>query len=324
MVKPSARMQIRVLTGADVLAACPMPDAIDAVESGFAALSSGQASVPLRPSLPLRSGGAVCLVMPASLRGGSLASVKVVSVVPENRDLPIVQAAVVLVDAENGRVRALLDGTALTALRTGAAGGVAARRLARPDARVIAIYGAGAQARTQLQALVALRRFREIRIVARQREHAAALAAEFSRPGVKVVVGGREAARGADIVVCATTSAEPVFDAADLSPGVHVTGVGSYRPDMREIPPEALAGALVAVDQREAALSEAGEIIAAIQRGLLREEDLVEIGEDRARRSSADQRTVFKSVGNAVQDLVVAARALERAEAVGLGTLVEL
>jgi ornithine cyclodeaminase len=301
-----------------------MPEAIDAVEEGFRALSSGRASVPLRPSVPLRSGGSVALVMPASLRGVDVASVKVVTVVPENRALPIVQAAVVLVDAEDGRVRALIDGTTLTALRTGAAGGVAARRLARTDARVVAVYGAGAQARTQLQALVALRRFREIRVVARRREHAAAFVSEFSRPGVKCSVGGREAARGADIVICATTSAEPVFDANDLVPGVHVTGVGSYRPDMREIPPDAFAGALVVVDQREAALSEAGEVIAAVEGGIVKKEDLVEIGDDRARRTSAGQRTIFKSVGNAIQDLVVAARVLERAEAMGLGSLVEL
>jgi ornithine cyclodeaminase len=317
-------VRIRVLTGAALSAACPMPEAIDAVEEGFVALASGRATVPLRPSIPLRSGGAVALVMPAYLHGGSLASVKVVTVAPGNEVLPVVQAAVLLVDADDGRVRALVDGTALTALRTGAAGGVAARRLARPDARVITVYGAGAQARTQVQALMALRRFREIRVVARHRDHAARFASEFARPGVKVVVGGREAARGSDIVVCATTSAEPVFDAADLGRGVHVTGVGSYRPEMREIPPEALAGALVVVDQREAALSEAGEVIAAVERGIVKKEDLVEIGEQRARRTSPDQRTIFKSVGNAVQDLVVAARAFDRAETLDLGSIVEL
>jgi ornithine cyclodeaminase len=188
----------------------------------------------------------------------------------------------------------------------------------------VALYGAGAQAHTQLQALLALRRFREIRVVSRRREHASAFAAEFARPGVKVVVAGREAARGADIVVCATSSAEPVFDAGDLGPGAHVTGVGSFRPDMREIPPEAFAGALAVVDQREAALAEAGEVIAAVERGLLRTEDLVEIGDDRARRRSPDQRTVFKSVGNAVQDLVVASRALTRAESLGLGAVIDL
>ena len=319
-------MKIRIL-GADAIArACPMHDAIDVVEEGFRALSSGRAHVPLRLVLPLRERDSSVLFMPAALDGGDAASVKVVSVVPGNssRGLPIVQGAVLLVDATTGSPRALLDGTALTALRTGAAGGVAARRLARSDARVVAVYGSGVQARAQLQALVALRRYREIRVSSRHREHAAAFAAEFSRPGVKVVVSGREAARGADIVACATTSAEPVFDATDLAPGAHVTGVGSYRPDMREIPPEALAGALVVVDQRDAAVAEAGELIAAIEGGLIKKEDLIEIGEDRARRTSAGQRTVFKSVGNAVQDLVVAARVFERAEALGLGSLVEL
>ena len=319
-------VKIRVL-GADALArACPMPDAIDAVEEGFRALSSGRANVPLRLALPLREAGASALFMPAVMDEGSAATVKLVSVVPSNatRGLPIVQAAVVIVDATTGTPRALVDGTALTALRTGAAGGLAARRLARADSRVVALYGAGVQARAQLQALVSLRRFREIRIVAPHREHAAAFATEFSRPGVKVVVAGREAARGADIVVCATTSNTPVFEASDLGSGVHVTGVGSYRPEMREIPPEAFGGALVVVDQREAALAEAGELIDAVERRILNKEDLVELGEDRARRAAPEQRTIFKSVGNAVQDLVVATRALERAEKLDLGTMVEL
>lgn len=302
-----------------------MAEAIDAVEEGFRALSSGRTVVPLRQSVPLGSGG-LLLVMPAALAGGTMAGVKAVSVAPGNaaRGLPLVQAAVLLVDAETGSARALLDGTTLTALRTGAAGGVAARRLARPDARVAALYGAGAQARTQLEALLAVRRIREVRIVATHREHAVALASEFARPGVRVVVAGRDAARGADVVVCATTSASPVFDADDLAPGAHVTGVGSYRPDMVEIPPAAFSGALVTVDQRSAALAESGELQAAVRDGVIAESDLVEIGEERARRTSATERTVFKSVGNAIQDLVVATRVVERAEALGLGTVVEL
>jgi len=319
-------VKIRVLDAAAIARACSMAEAIDAVEEGFHELSAGRAHVPLRVALPLREQGAAVLSMPGAIDGAANASVKVVTVVPANasRGLPLVQAAVLLVDATTGVPRALLDGTSLTALRTGAAGGLAARRLMRADAGVIALYGAGTQARTQLAALFAVRRFREVRVVARQREHAATLIAEFGRPGVKFIVAGRDAARGADVVVCATTSAEPVFDAGDLVPGAHVTAVGSYRPEMREFPPEVLRGALVVVDQRAAALAEAGEIVAAVAAGYLRSDDLVEIGEERARRTDPAQRTVFKSVGNAVQDLVVAARALARAEALGLGTLVDL
>lgn len=303
-----------------------MADAIDAVEDGFRALAAGRARVPLRVSLPLAAQGASLLCMPAVLEGGGAASVKVVSVVPGNasRGLPLVQATVLLVDAEDGSPRALLDGASLTALRTGAAGGVAARRLAREDARVVAIYGAGVQARTQLEALLAVRRIREVRIVSMRRESAMALASDFARPGLRVSVASRGAARGADVIVCATTSAEPVFDAEDLRDGAHVTGIGSYRLDMREIPPEALRGALVVVDQREAAMAEAGEVASAIASGFLSRDDLVEIGEARARRTSSAQRTVFKSVGSAVQDLVVGARVLARAEAAGLGTIVDL
>ncbi len=319
-------MKVRVLPADAVRAACSMADAIDAVAEGFRALSDGRAKVPLRTVLPLRSEGGSVLFMPAALGGADVASVKVVSVAPTNvaRGVALIQAAVVVIDADTGQPKALLEGAALTALRTGAAGGVAARALSREDARVLALYGAGAQARTQLEAVLAVRPIREVRVVARHREHAEAFARDVARGGVRAEAWGADAARGADIVVCATSSATPVFDAALLADGVHVTGVGSYRPEMREIPPEALRGARVIVDQREAALAESGEIVAAVRAGYLSPADLVEIGEPSARRASPTERTVFKSVGNAIQDLVVASRIVRNAERLGLGTLVDL
>lgn len=319
-------MKVRVLPADAVRAACSMADAIDAVAEGFRALSDGRAKVPLRTVLPLRSEGGSVLFMPAALGGADVASVKVVSVAPTNvaRGVALIQAAVVVIDADTGQPKALLEGAALTALRTGAAGGVAARALSREDARVLALYGAGAQARTQLEAVLAVRPIREVRVVARHREHAEAFVRDVARGGVRAVAWGADAARGADIVVCATSSATPVFDAALLADGVHVTGVGSFRPEMREIPPEALRGARVVVDQREAALAESGEIVAAVRAGYLSPADLVEIGEPSARRASPTERTVFKSVGNAIQDLVVASRIVRNAERLGLGTLVDL
>ncbi len=319
-------MKVRVLPADAVRAACSMADAIDAVAEGFRALSDGRAKVPLRTVLPLRSEGGSVLFMPAALGGADVASVKVVSVAPTNvaRGVALIQAAVVVIDADTGQPKALLEGAALTALRTGAAGGVAARALSREDARVLALYGAGAQARTQLEAVLAVRPIREVRVVARHREHAEAFVRDVARGGVRAVAWGADAARGADIVVCATSSATPVFDAELLADGVHVTGVGSFRPEMREIPPEALRGARVVVDQREAALAESGEIVAAVRAGYLSPADLVEIGEPSARRASPTERTVFKSVGNAIQDLVVASRIVRNAERLGLGTLVDL
>jgi ornithine cyclodeaminase len=316
-------MAVRLLRAADVAIACPMADAIRAVAAGFAALSTGQAAVPMRLAVPLRH-DAVALTMPAALAGASLYSVKVVSVAPRNAlaGRPIVMATVLLGDAGTGELLALIDGTALTALRTGAAGGVAARELSRSNAQRVALFGAGAQARTQLLALAAVRSITDVRVVTRDPSHAAALRAwavhERALADVAIQPAApRDALDGADIVVTATSSHTPVFQGALLGDGVHVTAVGSFTPEMRELDDETLRGARLVVDQRAAALAEAGEL-----RGR-RADELVELGEilsGRAPGRSDDrQRTVFKSVGNAIQDLVVAARAFERARELGIG-----
>jgi ornithine cyclodeaminase len=316
-------MTVRLLRAADLSLACPMPDAISAVAGGFAALSAGQATVPVRLSLPLRH-DAVALTMPAALIDASSYSVKVVTVAPRNAlaGRPIVMATVLLGDAATGELLALIDGTALTALRTGAAGGVAARELSRSSAGRVALFGAGAQARTQLLALAAVRPVREVRVVTRDPVHATALRAWAAHERALAAVAirsatPREAVTGADIVVTATSSRTPLFQGGWLADGVHVTAIGSFTPDMRELDDETLRGAWLVVDQRAAALAEAGEL-----RGRSGDE-LVELGEILAGhasgRTSDAQRTVFKSVGNAIQDLVVAARAYERARELGVG-----
>lgn len=301
-----------------------MSDAMDAVGRGFRALSAGEATVPVRASLPI-AGNGVALSMPASLAGGPHWSVKLVTVAPGNpaRGLPLIAATVLLGDAATGVPLALLDGTSLTALRTGAAGGVAARTLARRDSAVVALFGAGAQARTQLAAVaVALERtLREVRIVSRDPLDAARAVAEWASdapPGVRYrATSADEAVRDADIVITATSSATPVFSGSALREGTHVTAVGSFKPTMRELDDDTIRGARVVVDQRDPALAEAGEL-----QGLTAA-DVIEIGDViagrvRGRRSAAE-RTVFKSVGNAIQDLVVASRAYERALELGLG-----
>lgn len=316
-------MTLRLLRAADVLAGCPMADAIEAVAEGFRALSSGQAFVPVRLAVPLRHGG-TALAMPAALAGASAYAVKVVSVAPANpaAGRPLVMATVLLADARTGELLALLDGTALTALRTGAAGGVAARALSRPAAAIVALFGAGAQARAQLQALAVVRPIREVRVVTREPVHAAALRAWAGAEGQlrDIVIGAatpQEAVDGADLVVTATTSPTPVFQGDWLGAGVHITAVGSFAPQMRELDDATLNGARVVVDQRAAALAEAGELQG------LGAGDVVELGEVLSGvvpgRSSDGERTVFKSVGSAIQDLMVGARIYERARELGLG-----
>lgn len=319
-------MTIRILCASDVRAACSMADAIDAVATGFVALSTGQATAPVRLSVPLADQG-VALTMPASSVGLSCYSVKVVSVLPANRAAggPLVTATVLLIDASSGALLALIDGTALTALRTGAAGGLAARTLAAPGASRVALFGAGAQARSQLLGLVAVRPVQDVRIVTRDPGHAAAFrewaASTPALAGIAITPADPEAAvAGADIVVTATSSGSPVFPGVALSPGVHVTAVGAFTSMTRELDEETMRGARVFVDQRAAALAEAGEL------QHLGPKDVTEIGEvingSAAGRIDVADRTIFKSVGNAIQDLVVAARSFERAQADGIGTVV--
>ncbi|HTJ61702.1 MAG TPA: ornithine cyclodeaminase family protein [Candidatus Saccharimonadales bacterium] len=316
-------MTVRLLRAADLAMACPMADAISAVADGFTALSAGQATVPVRLSVPLPPDGTV-LTMPAALAGASCYSVKVVSVAPRNAlaGRPVVMGTVLLGDSATGELLAIIDGTALTALRTGAAGGVAARALSRSGASRVALFGAGAQARAQLTALACVRTITDVRVVTRDPAHSAALCRwAAGQPGLATIAiraaSPKDAVALADVVVTATTSATPVFEGGWLRSGVHVTAVGSFTPRMRELDEVTLNAARLVVDQRAAALAEAGELQG---RG---DGDIVEIGEilsgRQPGRADDAQRTVFKSVGNAVQDLVVAARAYERARAKGIG-----
>lgn len=312
---------MRLIRATDLELACPMIDAIDAVARGFMALSDGTAHVPVRIHVPLRDEG-LAGAMPASLEGSPYYSVKVVSIAPAaaRRGLPLIGATVLLGDAGTGAAVALVEGAALTSLRTGAAGGVAARALAGPGPAVVALFGAGAQARTQLEALVRVREVSEARVAARDPRHTRGLVdwAAGRFPGLRVrATSAADAVAGAGIVVTATDSATPVFDGRWLAEGAHVTAVGSHRPHMRELDDATLRDALIAVDQRDGALAEAGELVG------LGPADVVEIGEilagTAAGRTSPEQRTIFKSVGNAIQDLVVASLAYERALERGIG-----
>lgn len=322
-------MQIRVLSGDDVRAAVDMPAAIDAMRGAFAALSDDKATVPIRLGLEMDAG--VSLFMPAHLIDAGVAGAKMVSVHPGNVDagLPVIHAAVLVLDPNTGQLRALMDGTWLTALRTGAIGGLAADLLARADSKVLALFGASVQARTQLEAVRCVREIEEVRIVSASGSSAAALADELEGVEARAMTSPNEAIRGADVIVAATSSSVPVFDGSAVEPGTHVTGVGSFTTEMREVDTALIQRARVFVDQREAILEEAGDIVGPIRDGVVDESVmLAEIGElvlGRAvGRTSPDEITFFKSVGNAVQDVAVAARVLEIAERDGLGTVLEL
>ncbi len=325
-------MKLRILSRADVRRAVTMSEAIEVVREAFSQLSAGQAVVPLRTPVPVEKREAVTLFMPAYLAASDAMGAKVVSVFPGNpaRGLPLIHALVLVVDAETGQPTAVMDGTYLTALRTGAASGVATDLLARPDARVAAIFGAGAQARTQLEAVCTVRTIERVWVFDAVPELAVAYAEEMAQHGhpipatISVAESPAQAVRDADVICTATTSTRPVFEDADLKPGVHINGIGSYTPEMQEIPAATVARAKVVVDSRGASLAEAGDLILPLQQGLINEADIHgEIGEVAAGkipgRQAEDEVTFFKSVGVAVQDVAVAELVLRRAAALSLG-----
>ena len=319
-------MQIRILTASDIRSALPMPAAIDAVAAAYAQLAAGKATMPLRSRFHTPNG--VTLLMPAHLHESDDFAVKIVSVYGGNPalDLPTVTATVLVLDPLTGIPLALMEGDRLTALRTGAAGGVAARHLARVDAAVVALFGAGAQARAQLEAVVAVRTIERVLIVDPVAAAARRLADEIAgwpgAPAVVVEASPRSAVSQADIVLAATTSMTPLFDGRDLKPGTHVTGVGSFKPDMQEIDATTIARARVVVDQREAALAEAGDII--LGRAVIEAEIGEIVNGDRPGRQHDHEITFFKSVGLAVQDAATAAAVLRAAEEKGLGTVIDM
>jgi ornithine cyclodeaminase/alanine dehydrogenase-like protein (mu-crystallin family) len=280
--------------------------------------------------------GAVFLAMPASLPGLPALGAKLVSVFPQNRGTgrPVVQAVVALIDTHTGAPSAVIEGTSLTALRTGAATGLATDLLASRDAAIVTVFGAGAQARSQLEAVCAVRHVTQARVVARATEHAEAFAKwALDQPwirGATVLAASSAdvAVRGADIIITATTSATPVFPGRLGERGMHINAVGSFQSYTREVDSDLVARSLIVVDSRDAALAEAGDLVIPLKEGRIAgSETWAELGEvaaGKGGRRQSDDITLFKSVGNAVQDLAVGALAVERAAAAGRGTRVPL
>ncbi len=325
-----SKPKLLFLSGHDVRHALPMAQAVEAMKGAFADLSAGRVTVPPRTHINIAQAEGDALFMPAYSPGAELMGVKIVTLFEQNREigLPFIQALVVVLDATNGRPVGVMDGTAITAIRTGAASGAATDVLARRDAKVAAIFGAGAQGRTQLEAVCAVRDIREARIFDVSRSAAEAFADRMGRSlGIPVSVADDSAGAvaGADVICTATTATTPVFDDADISPGTHINAVGSYKPEVREVPAATVARAHVVVDQIQAALEEAGDLIMPLQAGLIeREHVATELGAVIAGhapgRDSDSQVTLFKSVGVGVQDLAAAGKALHSARQLDLGT----
>ena len=328
-------MKIRILSANDVRRALPMGDAIEGMKSAFAQLSRQQAVVPLRAHLDVQPHQGTTLVMPAYLQESDDLAVKIVSIFPQNvkRQQPTISAMVLLLDAKSGRPLAIMEGASLTAVRTGAGSGAATDLLARKESAVVAILGSGVQARTQLEAVCTVRYIQEVRVYSPNHAHTVQFAREMKGRGripqfVRMMNSAETAVRGADIICTATSSNTPVFSYESLKSGVHINGVGSFLPTMQEIDEKTVRESLLVVDSRQAALEEAGDLIIPIQNGSINEGHIhAELGEIVAGlkpgRTNNEQITFFKSVGVAVQDAAAAQIALQNAEEMGLGTMVD-
>jgi ornithine cyclodeaminase len=327
-------LSVLILDADAVREALPMPLAIEAMRQAFEALSGGSAEQPPRTHLSIAPHDGVSLVMPAFVNDDDAAkqalAVKVVSLYGGNAAaaLPRIQATVLVFDPATGALLALLDGTALTAIRTAAASAAATDLLARPHSRVLAVFGAGPQARAHVAAICAVRSIDVVRCYSRSRERAdamcAALSVEAGGRNIVAVSSPAEALADADIVVTATTSSTPVFDDTDLRAGVHINAIGSYKPEVCEIPSETVARAMVVVDSRAAAWEEAGDLIQPLRAGFIGSDHIhAELGEIllglRSGRQDEDAVTLFKSVGVAVQDAVAARHAVQAARRFHLG-----
>lgn len=327
-------MKIRVLSRDDVCQALPMRQAIKAVKNAFIQLSAGQADVPLRTALRVPRHGGVTLFMPAYLTGEDQMAVKIASVFKENsaKGLPLIHSLVVVMDTSTGEPIAVMDGAYLTALRTGAASGVATDLLARKNSQIVAILGAGAQGRTQLEAICAVRSIQKALVYDTALDRATSFASEMSQRlslAVEVADTPAKALHQADIISTATSSSSPIFDDGDIGFGAHINAIGAFTPQMQEIPSDTVLRAKVVVDHRETSLAEAGDLLIPIHQGLISEAHIyAELGEIAAglkpARTSPGDITLFESVGVAVQDVAVACVALELASQQGLGTEVVL
>ena len=309
-------MSTLVLDSETVLATLNMPACIDLMAATQAAISRGEIELPLRSMLQVTDGAGYFGVMPGEIGSAEVFGAKLVTLFPANPDrgIPAVQGHILLFDRAEGTPLALVEAGSVTALRTAAASAAATRVLAREDAATLAVLGCGVLAETHLEAMLAVRPVRDVRIWGRNLEKAAAFAqrhADKEGADVRAVADAVEAVTGADLVCTVTGSHTPILEGDWLSPGAHVNLVGAHNPATREADGRVLERSRVYTEITEFALAEAGDLLLAIEEGHFARTDIVgEIGQaidgQVPGRSSENEITVYKSLGNTAQDLAAA------------------
>jgi ornithine cyclodeaminase len=327
-------MKLLVLNQSEIEHLLPIHDCIMVMADALMALAKGQVHLPLRMVVRPPEAAGVMALMPAHVAGESAAlGVKVINVFNGNpaKGKDSHQGAVVLFDAETGEPLAMMNASTITAIRTAAVSGVATRLLARADAGDLAIIGSGVQARSHLAAMTCVRSIRRVRVASRHFEHAQRFVAEmqpqyaFPIEPLKTV---EAAVRGADLIVTATSSAEPILRRDWIVPGAHLNVVGASQPHAREIDTATMAAASLFVDRRESTLNESGDYLQAAREGAIGPDHIrAEIGEvllgTKPGRTRPDEITLFKSLGLAVEDVAAAAFIYQQAQKSPAGTWVE-
>lgn len=327
-------MPMLVLSQTEVRELLPMDRCIELMAEALTGLSAGEAVNPLRHGIFLPDRSGLLGLMPGYTAEPAALGVKVIAVFPDNHgsELDSHQGIVALFDAQNGRPLAILEASEITAIRTAAASGLATRLLAREDASELAILGSGRQARTHLEAMAAVRPLNKVRVFSPHREHREGFAAEARRRSsllVRAVDSAEEAVRGADIICTTTTSADPVVHGSWIHPGAHINAAGSSVASDRELDTASVLRARLFVDCRESTVNEAGDFLIPKKEGAVTDEHIQgELGEillgSIQGRQSADEVTLFKSLGVAVEDLAAATYVYTEAKDRGVGTEVEL
>jgi len=331
-------MRVLILSHRDVVAALPPRACAEAMAAVLAARARGETYHPLRTVMRPPGAAGLMGLMPswrgAQADSGAAFALKAICIIPGNpaRGLDAHQGTVTLFDGETGAPTAILDASAVTEIRTAAVTAVATGVLARADARTLAVLGAGVQGRAHLTSLAGVRDFEEVRVYSPTRAHAQALAEGAEVPGAQVSAAAtaEDAVRGADVVVAATNSREPVLTHAWLKPGAHVNAVGASTPQAREIDTATVAASALFCDSRESVRNEAGEFQLAVGEGAITGEEHIraELGEVLAGqapgRRDDGELTLFRSLGIGVEDLAAAEIAVAAAREQGLGTEVEL
>lgn len=306
---------IRYVNDSEIRSLVSMTEAIKLMEQAFADYDSGKAVVPPRLVTHDPEDKVTLLVKPAFLKGSSSFGLKLLTQAVNNREhnLPDMMGMVFLFDSETGRIKSMMEAAALTAIRTGAAGGVAVKLLSNQGAETVAIYGCGVQGRTQLEAVCAVRKIKTVLVADTSSKNAEEFIADMSSicNARFVMLDKAEMLSDADIICTATNSGTPLFAPAYLKKGVHINAFGSYKPEMQEMDPVLMASSSLWVDDREMSLTESGDLIRPITLGLMKSEhirgtlgELVN-GKIGGRRAPGEI-TIFKSVGTGIQDLAMA------------------